>query len=516
MNSQQSFNRFLGAFGASLAVIIFFAAASIATASLTFSGTGISGDSGVNLDTSSTISIGTASSTGITIGRPSITVSFPGNVSTTNLAIVGLAASGTSPCLSLTGSGAVATTTCGAGGSSTIPNTLDLLIGGVANTAMDSGIATNTLALKTGVFTDGSIPFTNASGVLAQSDSNVWINPTALGTGLAPTLSTNGTPGGATYGYQLLPLNSYGPGYGLASNITTINTGPNAPGLTSINSINVSTSCGSEPTGTKFVVYRTEDNTGTYNNGPIGTVTCGSTFVDTGIVSNYNYLTTASLAADLSQQVSVNGLGTTQLLLKNGNEGSQLGNVYMEIWPGYNQNGQGTGANGRPPLILRDQQGNIAAWWQPANGIWALQDELEFANYPGGAGEQTMYESESGINMGSSVHLSWSNTPTSPSTPDTEICRSASGTVEFGTTTCNSSGSLIGTNGTFLGLLGVGTTAPSRTLQVAGPSSTIRIGAGSIPGCLELMDSSGNGTINYLTATGGSLSATTTKPVNCQ
>jgi len=38
------------------------------------------------------------------------------------------------------------------------------------------------------------------------------------------------------------------------------------------------------------------------------------------------------------------------------------------------------------------------------------------------------------------------------------------------------------------GNVGIGTTVPSTTLQVAG-SSTIRIGAGNIPGCLELMDS---------------------------
>jgi hypothetical protein len=69
---------------------------------------------------------------------------------------------------------------------------------------------------------------------------------------------------------------------------------------------------------------------------------------------------------------------------------------------------------------------------------------------------------------------------------------------------------------TWGGLVGVGTLSPSTTLQVAGASSTIRIGAGSIAGCLEIMDSSGNGTINYITASGGVLSATTTKPNNCQ
>ena len=52
-------------------------------AALTFSGTTISGDSGVVIDSSSTISIGASSSTGITIGRPGITATFPGTVTIT-------------------------------------------------------------------------------------------------------------------------------------------------------------------------------------------------------------------------------------------------------------------------------------------------------------------------------------------------------------------------------------------------------------------------------------------------
>jgi hypothetical protein len=72
-------------------------------------------------------------------------------------------------------------------------------------------------------------------------------------------------------------------------------------------------------------------------------------------------------------------------------------------------------------------------------------------------------------------------------------------------------------NGYFALNVGIGTTNPSTTLQVAGgPTPTLRIGAGALPGCLEIMDSSGNGTINYITATGGALTATTTKPSTCE
>jgi hypothetical protein len=54
--------------------------ASIAAASLTFSGSGVTANSAVVIDGSSTISIGTSTATGVTIGSPSSTVSFPGNV----------------------------------------------------------------------------------------------------------------------------------------------------------------------------------------------------------------------------------------------------------------------------------------------------------------------------------------------------------------------------------------------------------------------------------------------------
>jgi hypothetical protein len=52
-------------------------------AALTFSATGITGDSGVVIDSSSTITIGASSSTGITIGRSGITAMFPGTVTIT-------------------------------------------------------------------------------------------------------------------------------------------------------------------------------------------------------------------------------------------------------------------------------------------------------------------------------------------------------------------------------------------------------------------------------------------------
>jgi hypothetical protein len=68
----------LGTLYVSLAILV--GGASVAFAALTFSGTSISGDSGVVIDGSSTISIGTSSATGVTIGNASATVSLFSNV----------------------------------------------------------------------------------------------------------------------------------------------------------------------------------------------------------------------------------------------------------------------------------------------------------------------------------------------------------------------------------------------------------------------------------------------------
>jgi hypothetical protein len=56
---------------------------SIALASLTFTGTSITGDTNSTIDATGTISIGATSATGITIGRSGITATFPGTVTIT-------------------------------------------------------------------------------------------------------------------------------------------------------------------------------------------------------------------------------------------------------------------------------------------------------------------------------------------------------------------------------------------------------------------------------------------------
>ncbi len=67
-----------------------------------------------------------------------------------------------------------------------------------------------------------------------------------------------------------------------------------------------------------------------------------------------------------------------------------------------------------------------------------------------------------------------------------------------------------------LGNVGIGTTAPSTTLDVAGTQPTVRIGASSLAGCIEVGNSDGSAGLNYVTFLNGVMSATTTKPANCQ
>jgi len=65
--------------------------------------------------------------------------------------------------------------------------------------------------------------------------------------------------------------------------------------------------------------------------------------------------------------------------------------------------------------------------------------------------------------------------------------------------------------------VGVGITAPQTTFHITGATTpTLRIGGPTIAGCIELLDSLGNGTINYITISAGILSATTTKPAVCE
>lgn len=93
--SPNNIKRRLTSFLIPAVITVVLAGASVAVASLTLSGSGVTGSSAINIDTTSTISIGASSATGITIGRTGATVTFPGNLTVsgnataTNLSVLG-------------------------------------------------------------------------------------------------------------------------------------------------------------------------------------------------------------------------------------------------------------------------------------------------------------------------------------------------------------------------------------------------------------------------------------------
>ncbi len=73
-------------------------------------------------------------------------------------------------------------------------------------------------------------------------------------------------------------------------------------------------------------------------------------------------------------------------------------------------------------------------------------------------------------------------------------------------TTGTFSGAISGTTGTFTGFGKFGSAA----------SSTVQVGAASKSGCLILGDSANGASPVYITATGATITASTTKPLACQ
>jgi hypothetical protein len=124
-------------------------------------------------------------------------------------------------------------------------------------------------------------------------------------------------------------------------------------------------------------------------------------------------------------------------------------------------------------------------------------------------------QGEDVFNIGPVGELSWAASGVTPSSTytsrDVSLSRVAAGTLAVG------NGSATSTNGTLVAAtIGIGTSAPSTTLQVASASSTVTIGTASLPGCLEMGNSNGTAGLNYITVLNGVLSATTTKPNACQ
>ncbi len=113
MDSEKRSFRSIPLFLSIVAAISLIIGVPMAFAALDFSNNTIIGDSGVIIDATGTIAIGTSTATTINIGNPSSTITLIGATTTVNnLAITSLAAS-SSPCLAVSAAGAVTTTTCG-------------------------------------------------------------------------------------------------------------------------------------------------------------------------------------------------------------------------------------------------------------------------------------------------------------------------------------------------------------------------------------------------------------------
>ncbi len=141
------------------------------------------------------------------------------------------------------------------------------------------------------------------------SSSATGVITTASGTmaaGVACTLSTNGTPGSASYSYQVAAFNSNGDQVPAAA--TTIATGPTT--LSSVNSINV-IHVGNVTGAVGYKIIRTAGGT---TQGLIGTVwgqqPSGFTFIDTGLAATAYTVASAAPANPNTDQINFGGTVT--------------------------------------------------------------------------------------------------------------------------------------------------------------------------------------------------------------
>jgi hypothetical protein len=161
---------------------------------------------------------------------------------------------------------------------------------------------------------------------------------------------------------------------------------------------------------------------------------------------------------------------------------------------------------------MSGQASNLQQWQNGSGTVLSYVNNVGSIIVPSlkSANSSIDYYNNGTTQMNSTGVYAWTNGALN-ATLDTGISRGAAGTVYVGNgTQGNYAGTLIASS------VGIGTTAPSTTLQVAGASSTIRIGASALPGCLEMGNSDGSAGINYITVLNGTLTATTTKPNTCQ
>jgi hypothetical protein len=563
------------AFFSSFWIALIVAGVSVAFAALTVAGTSITGDANTTLDATGTIIIGSSSATGITIGRSGITTTFPGMVTitgqatTTNLAVLGslVDANGNKYVTSTSGVAVSSTNSIlyvAAASSSAVSRTLTTKLGdtisvkdfgatcnGVTNDAVAIQNAINAANGQTVYFPACAQPYYIGTTTLSFTGNYLSLDGDGQG---ATDIKYTGTSSAISIGT-----------YGTASNwhqirnmeIDLSSAGANAVGITltrtfwdTIENVDVNTFNGGSNNGQIGLVLNGGGNFGSFgilqNVAVNGCFEYGIEF--TGDTYLHSYTATDIIGGSLVNNCATK-TGTIGLYMQNGDTDRASGLDIEDFDIG--------AFIGRVSNILGIRfEGNSTYDWETTatstdNSFWGSTfgnyndlgvNNAFSANNPGASQAQLVnLTAADGLTVsgaaGTQLNAQIGIAAAPSTTPDIILKRNFAGSATFTTsagnaatlnveagtgqstndltTWENSSGiaiSAIDPNGN----LGIGTAAPSTTLQVAGASSTIRIGTSALPGCLEMGNSNGSGGINYVTFLNGVMSATTTKPSACQ